>query len=48
MAAHHDEAARPDLVTLAKGLGAGYAPLGAVLTSAEFAEELATTTSHHR
>jgi adenosylmethionine-8-amino-7-oxononanoate aminotransferase len=31
LAAHHYEDARPDLVILAKGLSAGYAPLGAVL-----------------
>ena len=33
--------ARPDLVILAKGLGAGYTPLGAVLTSASLVDELA-------
>lgn len=31
LAAHHWPNARPDLVVLAKGLGAGYTPLGAVL-----------------
>lgn len=31
LAAHHWPQARPDLVTLAKGLAAGYTPLGAVL-----------------
>lgn len=41
LAAHHDVDARPDMVTLAKGLGAGYAPLGAVLTSKDLADELA-------
>lgn len=41
LAAHHDPAARPDLVTLAKGLGAGYAPLGAVLVPQAVAQELA-------
>ncbi len=43
LAAHHDPLAMPDVVTLAKGLGAGYAPLGAVLTSAALADELAST-----
>jgi adenosylmethionine-8-amino-7-oxononanoate aminotransferase len=41
LAAHHDPEATPDLVTLAKGLGAGYAPLGAVLAPAALADELA-------
>lgn len=41
LAAHHDPQARPDLVTLAKGLGAGYAPLGAVLAPQAMADELA-------
>jgi adenosylmethionine-8-amino-7-oxononanoate aminotransferase len=41
LAAHHDPQAAPDLVTLAKGLGAGYAPLGAVLAPATMADELA-------
>jgi adenosylmethionine-8-amino-7-oxononanoate aminotransferase len=31
LAAHHWPAARPDLVTLAKGLAAGYTPLGCLL-----------------
>lgn len=31
LAAHHWKAARPDLVTLAKGLAAGYTPLGCLL-----------------
>lgn len=41
LAAHHLPDALPDLVVLAKGLGAGYAPLGAVLVSAELVEEVA-------
>jgi adenosylmethionine-8-amino-7-oxononanoate aminotransferase len=41
LAAHHEPEARPDLVTLAKGLGAGYAPLGAVLAPAALVDELA-------
>ncbi len=44
LVAHHHPDARPDAVTLAKGLGAGYAPLGAVLVSAQFADELADST----
>lgn len=31
LAAHHWKNARPDIVTLAKGLGGGYVPLGAML-----------------
>lgn len=41
LAAQHDEEARPDMVVLAKGLGCGYVPAGAVLCSARFADELA-------
>jgi len=41
LVAHHDPSAMPDLVTLAKGLGAGYAPLGAVLAPQSLADELA-------
>jgi adenosylmethionine-8-amino-7-oxononanoate aminotransferase len=44
LAAHHDPAAAPDVVVLAKGLAAGYAPLGAVLVSAALVEEVAATT----
>lgn len=44
LAAHHDPASLPDLVVLAKGLGAGYAPLGAVLARSAFVDELAATT----
>ncbi len=43
LAAQHDPEARPDLVVLAKGLGAGYAPLGAVLAPARIADELAAS-----
>lgn len=42
--AHDHPDARPDIITVAKGLGAGYAPLGAVLTSARLADELADST----
>ena len=44
LAAHHDAEALPDLITMAKGLGAGYAPLGAVLAPAWLVDELADTT----
>ena len=41
LAAHHWPEARPDIVTLAKGLGAGYTPLGAVLASRDLVDALA-------
>lgn len=41
LAAQHDPEAAPDLVVLAKGLAAGYAPLGAVLAPAALVEEVA-------
>jgi adenosylmethionine-8-amino-7-oxononanoate aminotransferase len=44
LAAHHHPDALPDLVVLAKGLGAGYAPLGAVLAPAGLVDELAAGT----
>ena len=44
LAAHHDPAAMPDVAVLAKGLAAGYAPLGAALVSAALAEEVAAAT----
>lgn len=44
LAAHHDPDVRPDAVALAKGLGAGYAPLGAFLAPAALVDELAETT----
>jgi adenosylmethionine-8-amino-7-oxononanoate aminotransferase len=40
LAAHHHLEAIPDLVVMAKGLGAGYAALGAVLAPAAFVDEL--------
>jgi len=43
LAAHHHPDAPPDLVVLAKGLGAGYAPLGAVLAPAGLVDELAAS-----
>ena len=45
LAAHHDPAAMPDVVVLAKGLAAGYAPLGACARApAALVEEVAATT----
>jgi adenosylmethionine-8-amino-7-oxononanoate aminotransferase len=44
LAAHHTPDALPDVAVLAKGLGAGYAPLGAALMSARLVDELAATT----
>ena len=41
LAAHHDPDVRPDAVVLAKGLGAGYAPLGAFLAPAAVVDPLA-------
>jgi adenosylmethionine-8-amino-7-oxononanoate aminotransferase len=40
--AHHWPDSMPDLVVVAKGLGAGYSPLGAVLAPASLVDELAT------
>jgi adenosylmethionine-8-amino-7-oxononanoate aminotransferase len=39
--AHHWPDALPDLIVMAKGLGAGYSPLGAVLAPASMVDELA-------
>ncbi len=44
LAAHHTPEAMPDIVVLAKGLGSGYAPLGAVLIPASMADHLAELT----
>jgi adenosylmethionine-8-amino-7-oxononanoate aminotransferase len=44
LAAHRDAAARPDAVVLAKGLAAGYAPLGATLVPARLVDEIAERT----
>ncbi len=41
LAAHHIPDALPDVVVLAKGLAAGYAPLGAALMPAPLVEEVA-------
>jgi adenosylmethionine-8-amino-7-oxononanoate aminotransferase len=45
LAAHHLPDALPDVVVLAKGLAAGYAPLGAALMPARMVEEVAATTA---
>ncbi len=47
LAAHHEPEALPDLVVLAKGLGSGYMPLGAVLAPARLVDELAGLTGFH-
>lgn len=47
LAAHHEPDALPDVVVMAKGLGAGYVPLGAVLAPARIADELAERTGLH-
>ena len=44
LAAHHWPDALPDIVTMAKGLGSGYSPLGAVLAPASMVDELAGLT----
>jgi len=44
LAAQHDPDAMPDVAVLAKGLAAGYAPLGAALVSAALADEVAAAT----
>ena len=41
LAAHHWPEALPDIVVLAKGLGSGYSPLGAVLAPAALVDALA-------
>lgn len=44
LAAHHWPDCRPDVIALAKGLGSGYAPLGAMLAPARMVDELADLT----
>ncbi|TAL95190.1 MAG: aspartate aminotransferase family protein [Paraburkholderia sp.] len=44
LAADHWPEAKPDLIVLAKGLAAGYTPLGAVLAPARLVDELASLT----
>ena len=44
LAAHHWPDGKPDIVVLAKGLGAGYVPLGAMLAPAAMVDELAELT----
>lgn len=43
LAAHHWVGARPDLVTLAKGLAAGYTPLGALLVPDHIVDAVAAS-----
>ena len=43
LAAHHWAGARPDLVTLAKGLAAGYTPLGALLAPNRIVDAVASS-----
>jgi len=42
--AHHWPDALPDVIVMAKGIGAGYAPLGAMLAPARMVDELAGST----
>ncbi|MGE4659855.1 MAG: aminotransferase class III-fold pyridoxal phosphate-dependent enzyme [Arenicellales bacterium] len=44
LSAHHYPDALPDIVVMAKGLGSGYAPLGATLFPANLVERLSTLT----
>lgn len=44
LTAHYHPDARPDLVVLAKGIGAGYAPLGLMLAPASLVDPLAAAT----
>ncbi len=44
LASQHEPLPAPDLVALAKGIGAGYAPIGAVLASAALVDDLAGRT----
>jgi adenosylmethionine-8-amino-7-oxononanoate aminotransferase len=44
LACHHWPDSRPDIVVLAKGLGSGYSPLGAVLAPAALVDELSELT----
>jgi len=44
LAAHHYPDSKPDVVITAKGLGAAYTPIGAMMTSAEMVDELADLT----
>jgi adenosylmethionine-8-amino-7-oxononanoate aminotransferase len=44
LGSHHWPEAKPDIVVLAKGIGAGYVPLGAVLAPAAMVDELSELT----
>ncbi len=43
LAAHHHMDALPDIAVLAKGIGAGYTPLGVMMVSAEAVDSLAAS-----
>ena len=45
LATHHNPETRPDAVVLAKGLGAGYAPIGAFLAPADLVDPLTRRTT---
>ncbi len=44
LAAHHYKSASPDIVVLAKGIGAGYIPLGIMMATAELVDTLSAKT----
>ena len=46
LAAHHTPEAMPDLIVLAKGIGAGYTPLGILLAPASMVDKLAKMTGY--
>lgn len=46
LAAHHTPDGMPDLIVLAKGVGAGYTPLGIMLAPAAMVDELAKMTGY--
>ena len=46
LAAHHTPEAMPDLIVLAKGVGAGYTPLGILLAPASMVDQLAKMTGY--
>lgn len=46
LAAHHTPEAMPDLIVLAKGVGAGYTPLGILLAPASMVDKLAKMTGY--
>jgi adenosylmethionine-8-amino-7-oxononanoate aminotransferase len=46
LAAHHTPDGRPDLIVLAKGIGAGYTPLGIMLAPSRMVDRLAKLTGY--